>query len=87
MNKKSRNIDSNLKVFLERKIVQAKIRDLKWREKNNIVWFFVQNYVRRLKPEQIKNLYMQYYQKDGTPKRQPPIRSSRWSRLMDRIHS
>ena len=85
--KKSRSLDNNLKVFLERKIVQAKIRDLKWREKNNIVWFFVQNYVRRLKPEQIKNLYVQYYEKDGTPKRQSPSRSSRWSRLMHKIHT
>ena len=85
--KKSRSLDNNLKVFLERKIVQAKIRDLKWREKNNIVWFFVQNYVRRLKPEQKKNLYVKYYEKDGTPRRHQPNRSSRWSRLMDKIHA
>jgi len=82
-----KKLDNNLRVFLEKKLIQAKVRDLKWREKHDIVWFFVQQFVQDLKQDQIKKLYVKYYEKDGTPKRQPPGRSSRWSQLMDRIHA
>lgn len=85
--KSSKKLDKSLRVFLEKKIVQAKVRDLKWREKHDIVWFFVQQYVRKLDPDQMGKLYAKYYEKDGTPKRQNPGRSSRWSRLMDKIHA
>lgn len=80
---KSRQIN----VFLQKKIVAAKIRDLKWREKNNIVKSFVFNYLKGLKEQDLKKLYCKYYERDGTPKRLPLTRSTRWSRLIERIHS
>lgn len=84
---KGRHPKNTLNVFLEKQIVAAKIRDLKPKEKNNIVKSFVFNYLKSMKQEDLKRLYKYYYEKDGSPKLLQPPRNSRWSRLIDRIHA
>lgn len=78
---------NELNVFLEKQIVAAKIRELKPKEKNNIVKSFMFKHVKNMKPNDLKRLYTYYYEKDGTPKLKQPPRNSRWSRLIDRIHA